>query len=192
MEKLKYMQPSIKLLLLLLMGTQCSQAQVLSLDSVLVAIEQNNPMLEGYDYKIKAMNTYAKGATSWMPPQVGAGVFMAPYDQRMAREMNGGEPMGQAMFSLEQMIPNPAKQRANKNYMSARSSVEEAAQRETYNGLRAQAKGLYYDWLVLEKKLAVLKENKELIEVMVKLSEVRYPYNGGNLSNIYKAQARLQ
>jgi outer membrane protein, heavy metal efflux system len=37
----------------------------------------------------------------------------------------------------------------------------------------------------------VIEENKGLIKVMIKLSEVRYPYNQGNLSNIYKAQARL-
>ncbi len=105
--------------------------------------------------------------------------------------MNGGEAMGSAMFSVEQMIPNPAKQKANKNYMSAQSTLEQASQSYTYNGLRAQAKELYYDWLVLEKKLAVLEENKELIGVMIKLAEVRYPYNQGNLSNIYKVQARL-
>jgi outer membrane protein TolC len=37
----------------------------------------------------------------------------------------------------------------------------------------------------------VLQENKRIVELMLKLARIRYPYNQGSLGNIYKAEARL-
>ena len=186
------MQLSTKLLLFLLSTLALpSRGQVLPLDSVLTRIELNNPMLKEFDAQAQAMDAYAEGATSWMPPQVGAGVFMAPYDRGMIREMNEPGMLGSAMISVEQMIPNPAKQRANRAFMSAQSAVERAGRSYAYNQLRAQAKELYYGLGVLEKKRNVLQENEKLIRLMIELGEIRYRYNQGEISNIYKAQARL-
>jgi hypothetical protein len=54
---------------------QKSMAQTLTIDSVLNSIEKNNPELRMYDARIKALDTYATGASSYDPPQVGAGFF---------------------------------------------------------------------------------------------------------------------
>jgi outer membrane protein TolC len=179
-------------LLLALVGlVPQSQAQVMPLDSVLATIRRQNPMLGRYDYQVRAKDAYVQGAGSWMAPQVGAGLWMAPYDKRMAGEMSNGQDLGSVMLTVEQMIPNPAKQRAQRAYLRAQSSVERSNQQVQFNGLRAQAKGLYYDWVVLEKRQAVLKENEEIIRFMIKLAEVRYPYNQSKLNSIYDAQAKL-
>ena len=39
-------------------------SQALSLDSIISAIEKNNPELQQYDYTIQAYDAYAKGARS--------------------------------------------------------------------------------------------------------------------------------
>jgi outer membrane protein TolC len=44
---------------------------------------------------------------------------------------------------------------------------------------------------VLEKKKKALKENEEIITLVLKVSKLRYPYNQSKLGNIYKAEARL-
>src|SRR5688572_22635079 len=88
------------------------QAQVLTLDSVLILIDQNNPMLQEYDSKVKALNEYAAGAKSWMAPMVGGGTFMTPYANQMLMDERD---KGAWMLSVEQSIPNPAKLNANKN-----------------------------------------------------------------------------
>ncbi|MBB6613001.1 hypothetical protein H7F15_18315, partial [Pontibacter sp. Tf4] len=54
------------------------QQQTINLDSVLQRISANNPMLQQYNYRAKAMDAYAEGAKSWMAPMVGGGVYMAP------------------------------------------------------------------------------------------------------------------
>jgi outer membrane protein, heavy metal efflux system len=163
-------------------------AQVITLDSVLRVIDMQNPMLQEYDSKVKAMNAYAEGAKSWMAPMVGAGTFMTPYPNQLLMEERD---KGSWMFSLEQEIPNPAKLNANKNFLASKASVEEQSRSVQFNQLRSEAKAMYYQWLIADKKIAILKENERIMELMLKLARIRYPYNQGNLGNIYKAEGRL-
>jgi cobalt-zinc-cadmium efflux system outer membrane protein len=165
-----------------------AKAQVISLDSVLKKIDANNPMLQEYDNKVKALNEYSAGAKSWMAPMVGAGTFMTPYGKQMLMDERD---KGSWMFSVEQDIPNPAKLNANKNYLQSRAGVEKEGRSMQYNALRAEAKTYYYQWLVSEDKLKVLKENERIMDLMLKLARIRYPYNQGSLGNVYKAEGRL-
>jgi cobalt-zinc-cadmium efflux system outer membrane protein len=165
-----------------------ANAQVITLDSVLSAIDQQNPMLQQFDQRVNAMNTYTAGAKSWMAPMVGAGPYWYPYP---GQELMDERDKGMFMFNIEQDIPNPAKLNAKRNYFSSRASVEEKGRSIQYNKLRAEAKTLYYDWLVLNRKLNVLEENQQIVELMLELAQLRYPYNQGSLGNIYKAEGRL-
>jgi len=98
---------------------------------------------------------------------------------------------GSVMFSVEQSIPNPVKLNANKKYFASRASVEEQGRSYQFNALRAEAKTYYYRWLVADEKIKVLQENERIIDFMLKLSRIRYPYNQGSLGNIYKVEGRL-
>lgn len=181
---------SVLVFTFMILAFTCSQvnAQVVTLDSVLSAIDRNHPMLQEYDRKVQAMNAYTEGAKSWMAPMVGAGPFFYPYPgQEIMQERDKG------MFSIniEQDIPNPAKLNAKKNYYASKAAVEEKGRAYQFNQLRAEAKELYYQLIVSEKKSAVLNENKRIVELMLKLARIRYPYNQGSLGNIYKVEARV-
>lgn len=165
-----------------------ASAQVVTLDSVLANIERNNPMLQEYDNKIKAFDEYAQGAKSWMAPMIGAGTFMTPYPNQMLMD---DRDKGAWMFSVEQEIPNPAKLNANQNYLRSRADVEKEARAIEFNNLRTEAKTLYYEWLVANEKLTVLQQNEKIMDLMLKLARIRYPYSQGSLGNIYKAEGRL-
>ncbi len=165
-----------------------SNAQVISLDSVLSIIDRQNPMLQEYDSKVKALNAYTEGAKSWMAPMVGAGTFMTPYPNQMLMDERD---KGSVMFSFEQNIPNPAKLNANKKYFASKASVEQQGRSYQFNMLRSEAKTFYYQWLVAEEKMNVLHENERIIELMLKLVKLRYPYNQGSLGNVYKVEGRL-
>lgn len=164
------------------------QAQVLSLDSVLSMIDRRNPMLQEFDSKVKALNEYARGAKAWMAPMVGAGTFMTPYGNQMLMDESD---KGAWMFTIEQDIPNPARLNANKNYLRSRAGVEKEGRSIQLNALRTEAKTYYYQWLVSEQKLNVLIENQRIMDLMLKLARIRYPYNQGSLGNVYKAEGRL-
>ena len=185
------MKLSIKIFLfslLLLSVFTYAEAQVITLDSVLHLIDKQNPMLQEYDNKVKALNTYAEGARSLMAPMVGAGTFMTPYGKQMLMDERD---KGSWMFSVEQEITNPSKLNANRKYLSSKASVETQNRAAQFNQLRSEAKAMYYQWLVAEEKLTILKENERIMELMLKLARIRYPYNQGSLGNIYKAEGRL-
>jgi outer membrane protein, heavy metal efflux system len=165
-----------------------AQQVPVKLDSVLITIRRDNPMMQQFSYRARAMDAYAEGATSWMPPMVGAGVFMLPYPgQHVERD----EREGSYMLSMEQAIPNPAKQRAKQAVFDSKAALEQAKAEMTFNDLRSQAKLAYYNWVVLEKKMAVLEESERIMQYMMKLAKIRYPYSQGKLGSIYKAEARL-
>ncbi|WP_276374245.1 TolC family protein [Chryseolinea sp. H1M3-3] len=165
-----------------------ASAQVITLDSVLHLIDKQNPMLQEYDNKVKALNTYAQGARSLMAPMVGAGTFMTPYANQMLMDERD---KGAWMFSIEQEITNPSKLNANRKYLSSKASVEVQNRSAQFNQLRSEAKAMYYQWLIAEEKLNILRENERIMELMLKLARIRYPYNQGSLGNIYKAEGRL-
>ncbi|HEX8041365.1 MAG TPA: TolC family protein [Chryseosolibacter sp.] len=165
-----------------------SGAQMITLDSLLALVDAQNPMLQEYDSKVKALNEYAAGASSWMAPMVGAGPYMTPYPNSAVMEERD---KGSVMFSVEQNIPNPAKLKASKRYLESKADVEEQGRAFQYNALRAEARTYYYQWLVEERKLKVLSENERIMNLMLKLARIRYPYNQGTLGNIYKAEGRL-
>ena len=164
-----------------------SPAQVITLDSILSVVKERNPMLKSYSLRANAMNEYAKGARSWMAPEVGGGLWMLPYSQ-----VEDPRDKGQIMLSVQQKISNPAKLKANQGYLESKAAIEQASGTYVFNELRAQAKTAYYQWIVLEKKKIVLKENEEIIGLVLKIAQLRYPYNRSKLGNIYKAEGRLQ
>ena len=168
-------------------------AQVLTIDSVLNRIERYHPELQMYDARIKAYDAYAKGARSLDPPQVGAGLFMAPYNTSMWKaDAPGGSPgMGWFMVSAQQMINNPRKLNANATYMQSMSNVEREMKGVTKNEMFSMAKMSYYEWQVMKKKLAILDESEELLEFIIQSTEIRYTYGMDKLNAYYKAKAML-
>jgi len=165
-------------------------AQTLSLDVVLNTIKTNNPQLKMYDADIQSMDALAKGARSWMAPQLETGFFMTPYNSKMwkANEMTSG--MGNYMLGVTQMIPNTSKLNANENLMKAMSSVENENKNFTLNQLNALAKTYYYEWIIINKKIKIAQDNLLLLDYMIKSMEIRYQYNMDKLPSYYKAKSQ--
>ena len=166
------------------------KAQTLSLEEVLTNIKTNNPQLKMYDADIQSMDAAAKGAKSWMAPQVSTGFFMTPYNTQMwkADDMNPG--MGNYMIGVTQMIPNASRLKSDFNYMNAMSSVEAENKNYTSNQLNALAKTNYYQWVIANKKIKIANDNLLLLEYMIKSMEIRYQYNMDKLPTYYKAKSQ--
>ncbi|ATL45747.1 transporter [Chitinophaga caeni] len=179
-------------IVLLSWASRTMAQEVMGLDSILNRIETNNPSLKVYLAEANAMDAAVDGAYSWMAPTAGAGVFMAPYD--ISKWKSGGmgnNGMGAVMFSVEQMLPNTRKQKANAAFLSAQSSVQRSAAGVERNVLFAQAKMAYYNWWVDEKMLRVLDENEQLLNFMIQAAEIRYKNGLGKINAYYKAKAAL-
>lgn len=193
MENSKFMKHIIKYILpamLLLPASLWSQQnEVLTLDTILQRIDRNNVLLQSYGLKAQSYEYSAEAATAWMAPMIGVGTFMTPYPNQTI--MSPAE-RGSLMLQIEQDIPNTAKLNARKKYIASQANVERANRDITLNDFKAQAKRLYYNWLVASERIKVLQENEKIMVTMKKIEEVRYPYNQSQLSSVYRATAKIE
>ncbi|MET6996801.1 TolC family protein [Chitinophaga defluvii] len=179
----------IGMLLLAPVPLLAQEVPVIPLDSILQRIDRNNVLLQSYALKAESYKYNAEAATAWMAPMVGVGTFMTPYP---GQKLMDDRDKGSIMLQLEQDIPNPAKLQAKKRYLASQGNVELATRDITVNEFKAQAKRLYFNWLVARQRIAVLQENEKIMVTMKKIEEIRYPYNQSQLSGVYKANAKIE
>ncbi|MGH2565715.1 MAG: TolC family protein, partial [Ginsengibacter sp.] len=183
--------------LLIVLFEQITFGQTMKLSEILDSIQQSHPSVKMYDAEIQSLDAAAKGARNWMPPQVSMGLWMTPYNTGLwnGTKANGNTPaqggMGSYMIGVEQMFPNKKYNDANEAYMNAMSSVEKENKQATLNDIFAAAKKNYYEWIIIEKKLAVLDESEKLLQFMITNAETRYKNGLGKISTYYKAKASL-
>jgi outer membrane protein TolC len=174
-----------------LLLAQAALAQTMKLDAILDSIRVANPVVKMYENEIRSMDEAAKGARSWMAPQVGAGQFMTPYNPGLWKKDGDMPGMGNFMLSAEQMIPNRRKLDADEAYMKAMSTVEKENKNATLNELLSNAKQFYYTWTILQKRKTVLLENERILDFMIKNAELRYRNGLDKMNAYYKAKAAL-
>lgn len=177
--------------LLVLLSSQAQQR--VDLNTLLDSIEHKNPVSRMYEADIRSMDEAAEGAGSWMPPELGAGLFMTPYNTTRWKAMDNGmnEGMGNFMISLQQMIPNRGKLKADQAYMRSMSGGAKEQRQTALNDLYAQAKKAYYEWVMIEKKKAIVEENEKVLDFMIKNAEIRYKNGLEKINAYYKAKAGL-
>jgi hypothetical protein len=173
-----------------------SKAQPLKLDAIIDSIGSTHPIVKMFDSEIRSMDEAAKGAKNWMPTEISTGLWMVPYDPSRWKKMDDGmggykEGMGQYMIGGQQMFPNKKKQNADAAYMEAMSSVEKDKKNATLNELINDAKQYFYEWIILKKKMAILLQNEQLLDFMIRNAEIRYKNNLEKISAYYKAKAAL-
>lgn len=192
-ENWKYMKQLIKygigLLVWLPARLPAQQAPILSLDSIQQKIDRNNILLQSYSLKAESYKYRADASTAWMPPMVGVGTFMTPYPGQMIMDPRD---KGNIMLQIEQDIPNKAKLNARRKYIESQGNIERATRDITLNDFKAQAKRLYFNWLIAKQRISVLQENEKIMVMMKKIEEVRYPYNQSQLGSVYKAEAKIE
>ncbi len=165
---------------------------LMNINSIIDSVKTGNPSFKMYDADIRSMDEAAKGAKSWMPPEISTGLWMVPYNTSLWKKGDmGSTGMGQYMIGGQQMFPNKKKLNADAAYMEAMSSVPKEKKNATLNELINDAKKFYYEWIILEKKLVVLDRNEKLLEFMIKNTEIRYKNGLEKISAYYKAKAAL-
>lgn len=181
------MKNNLRFMALLLLVAGRSSGQIpLALDSILTRIETVHPRLKGTEARIRELNAYAKGAITMPAPRVSGGFWMTPY-----KPEHWKEGMGAFMVSGEQMFPNRTMQRAEQRYMGAMSGMEAAERGVMQNMLFAEAKTAFFNWLVLDRKNAVLEASKNALRLLIESAEQRFKFNREKLGSIYKAKTEL-
>ena len=164
---------------------------VMSLSEVISTVEASYPDILKFESKILAVRASVEGARAWMPPTISAGPEQFFYNPVM---LGDETPMNRAgiTVSIEQMIPNPWKLDAKQNYLQSLEAIEGNKMEWTKNTFRLYARQLYYQRAVAERTLRLVQENRELLNMLIKTSEAKYPYNQSDLGSIFKAKAKLE
>ena len=182
---------AILMLCFFLSNIQAQDTSYISLEKLLQQVETNYPSIIQYQYNIQSLQAKTEGAKSWMPPTFSTGVMRFPYNFSMVNEKNN--PMNQAglTFSFEQMLPNASKLNAKKNYFNSLSEIEKSKSDWTKNELRKEAKILYYNRFVNERKQNIISKSEEILNLLLTTAEAKFSSNQSQLQTIYKAKARL-
>ncbi|MBS1562893.1 MAG: TolC family protein [Bacteroidetes bacterium] len=186
------MKKMIRCWVLLLIVIPARAQQRLGLDSIFSLIASGQPSLRSYDAQVRSLDAAAAGARSWDAPLLSTGLWMTPYNPGLWKKQSDGSPgMGQYMLSAQQMFPNKKRQAAEEQYMLGMSAVEKEKKNALLNELYAAARQNYYEWIIIEKKLAVLEQDQRLLDFMQKNAELRYKNNVGKLNAYYKVKASI-
>lgn len=183
---------SICLLIFLTTGlhSKISCAQTITLSQILDSIDIRNPALQQYELKTKSSYAMGNAARSWMAPSAGIGLSEFPYGDysKMDNEMM---PRKMVMLHLEQMFPDFSKQKNEQDYYQSFAQQNKDDRLTEENILFSKAKKAFYNALIAEKKLGVLKEQESQLQLLIKITEGRLQYNKASLPAIYKAKASL-
>ncbi len=175
-------------LMLLTGGLNLFAQDFISMDSVLKAIETNNPELKIYDEQVKQQDALVKSAGAWKAPMVGVGTFMTPYNN-FSRDRNLRD--GSLMFTAEQEILNRSKSESEKDYLTVQSSITKAQKTNNLNELRALARSYYYEVVLEQKKAEFINKNIAVLSNLKKVANIRYTYNQSDLAQIYALDAKV-
>jgi outer membrane protein TolC len=184
-----------KIIILMTIGlyfVPSSAQQILSLQQIKDSLLQHYPAFKMLEASAVSLQQAAKGAYSWSAPEVGAGFYMTPYNPEKWKVMNGQPGMGAFMLSAQQMFPNKQKQQTTFAYMDAQATVEEQKKAVVLNDLMFEAGEKYVEWIIAEKKLKVIQENKSLLQWMMQQAETRYTNGVGQINAYYKAKAAFE
>lgn len=166
------------------------RAQTYTLQEVLDRIDARNPGLQQFKFKTKSSLALGEASKAWMAPTAGLGISEFPYGN-ISKMNNGMMPRKMLMLRLQQMLPNFSKQKIEQKYYQSFALQNKDDRATMQNMLFAKAKMAYYDAYIAAKKINVISRQKKQLQLLIKISVGRLPYNKASLPNIYKARANL-
>lgn len=178
----------ITLSLMLVMQLKLSAQTIISIDSVLKAIETNNPELKVYDEQVKQQDALITSAGAWKAPMVGLGTYMTPYNN-FSRASNLRD--GSFMITAQQEILNSSKSKSERDYLSVQSTITKAQKSNNLNELKALARSFYYEVILEQKKAEFITKNIDALSNLKKVANIRYTYNKADLAQIYALDAKV-
>lgn len=181
----------LSVILELFIGTSNAQDTVrLTVQNVFTEIDRTYPQLQFYEAKISSIRAMVEGAKAWMPPTVALALDRFPYRFSMIKEKTPDNQAG-IMLSVQQMIPNPVKLNAKRDYLASLENVQLNDLEWQKNILHFTARLYYYRRYTGEQKLKLVREYRELLNLLIKTAKDKYAFNQADLGTIFKAEASL-
>lgn len=160
-----------KIVHILLLFLFANHANSQSLNDYLVIAAENNPNLKAHYFRYQAALEKVPQVGALPDPQLSFGFFVMPMERYMGNQI--------AEFSFMQMFPWFGALGAAKNEMTFMAKAKFEEFNETKSMLFYEVRTNWYALLLLEKEVAITKENIELLKTMEQISLTRFKSGGG-------------
>jgi len=186
----------VGLLMLLFMKSFQLNAQTLPADTVqfdnaapeveqyLQKASQNNPELKSAFNQYLAALEEVPQVGALPDPQVAFSYFIAPIETRVGPQ--------QARLSVSQMFPWFGTLGTQQAVKVQKAKAEFQKFQNKRNMLFHDIKSTWYELYVLEKKISILEENIDLLEILEELSLQKYETAEGNQADVLQVQIELE
>ena len=160
----------IKIAYILLLFLFAVNAKSQTLDDYLLFAAENNPHLKSKYFQYQAALERVPQVGSLPDPQLSFGFFVMPMERYMGNQV--------AEISLMQMFPWFGTLGAAKNEMTFMAKAKFEEFNETKSMLFYEVRANWYALQLLEKEIAITKENIELLKTMEQIALTRFKSGG--------------
>ena len=149
---------------------------------------ERNPEIQAAQRNADAKRTRIPQAKAWADPTLTLGYggnILPPYT------LMRGDPSSQRQFMAEQMIPYPGKTRLRGQIAAREADAEATTIEEVSRRVAAEVKQAYFDLYFTDQSLATLAQDRQILERLAKVAEIRYSVGKGAQQDMIRAQIEL-
>ena len=160
----------------------------LSLATLVREATDRNPEVLAAQRAAEAKRARIPQAGAWEDPTVSfsyGGNALPPFTLMRA------DPSSARQVMAEQTIPYPGKTRLRKEIASRDADAEELAYEAAVRRVARQAKEAYFDLAYVDRSLATLRKDREALEGLEKVTEIRYTVGKGAQQDVLRAQLEV-
>jgi cobalt-zinc-cadmium efflux system outer membrane protein len=157
------------------------------LETLIAEAVANNPELKAAQERVGAMDERPSQEASLDNPRLGLALMNLPVNSFSFAQ----EPMTQKGVTLTQRLPFPGKLPLKRDIAGKDVDIAREQYLEKRNDLIMQVKVTYRNLLLINKTIAVTKDNRDLLRQFVKTAETRYAVGIGIQQDVLKARVEL-
>jgi len=164
-----------------------TEAETLNLEQLIEEALQNNPGLKAARAKADAYREIPPQVGSLEDPRISLGVANLATDDFDFNSID----MTMKVIELSQEVPLPGILSLKKQAATHEAHAMEKKANELEFTLIKKVKQAYYDLYYIKNAIGITKDNKDLLEKFVEITEARYSVGKGIQQDVLKAQVEL-
>jgi len=164
-----------------------SAADTLQLQKLVREAMDRNPEILAARRTIDAKRARVPQVRAWPDPKVSLGYVgnLLPFTLMRA------DPSSARQLMAEQEIPYPGKTRLRGEVAAREADAASLAYEAIERRVTAEVKQAYFDLYLVDRSLAILQQNRELLQTFEKITETRYSVGKAAQQDVLKAQLEI-
>jgi len=157
------------------------------LENLIQTALENNPKLEAAVFRSLSEEETISQAGALPDPQLTFGLMNLPVNSFSFSQ----EPMTGKLVGLMQVFPFPGKLSLATDMAEYAAAAVKYQQEEIRNRIIQMVKNLYYDLYAVDRALEIIEKNKELLKLLIQVTETKYATGSGLQQDILRSQVEM-